>query len=230
VSAVSGDSDQRARIRDDTWFQRQADPETYGMIHGGVIDKVELGLRDPILAGILTEREGVLNYQMYVFPREHAHSSFKHHFSALSPQTSLSTSHGSLPTHPFLRAAIFYFVSRCPGTGSLLSASQVVRLRQNLLDNLNAFHSGCRPSTESALAAFILSMLPPDPYRSIGDTRDLEAHREIGLAHGQLREIGYSTQMQKVGDLLESGLDLSTITHEIDEVRIHAAILNRALW
>jgi hypothetical protein len=50
--------------RDDTWYRRWADPETYSSIHRGIHSKEELGLRDPILEGIIPEAHAEVAYQM----------------------------------------------------------------------------------------------------------------------------------------------------------------------
>lgn len=42
--------------RDEAWFRRTADPETFGRIDRGILGKEEKGLRDPIAEGIITKR------------------------------------------------------------------------------------------------------------------------------------------------------------------------------
>ena len=42
--------------RDEAWFRRTADPETFGRIDRGILGKEEKGLRDPIAEGIISKR------------------------------------------------------------------------------------------------------------------------------------------------------------------------------
>ena len=42
--------------RDEAWFKRTADPETFGRIDRGILGKEEKGLRDPISEGIISKR------------------------------------------------------------------------------------------------------------------------------------------------------------------------------
>jgi hypothetical protein len=42
--------------RDEAWFRRTADPETFGRIDRGILGKEEKGLRDPIAEGVISKR------------------------------------------------------------------------------------------------------------------------------------------------------------------------------
>lgn len=54
--------------RDETWYRRWADPESFGLVHRGMKSKGELWLRDPIAEGIITEPQAEAAYQLYVSP------------------------------------------------------------------------------------------------------------------------------------------------------------------
>jgi len=50
--------------RDETWYRRWADPETFGLVNQGLKGKEESGLRDPIAEGIITEAQAEVAYQL----------------------------------------------------------------------------------------------------------------------------------------------------------------------
>jgi hypothetical protein len=56
----------KGKERDEAWFRRNADPETFSKIDRGIHGKEERGLRDPIAEGIITRRRAEEAFLLYV--------------------------------------------------------------------------------------------------------------------------------------------------------------------
>jgi len=111
----------------------------------------------------------------------------------------------------------------------MLSEDQVRRLEQNVALNLMAFHRGCPPSLESAYAALILSLLPPgdDNFNIMSD---FDPARMVGMAYGQIREMGHSVFVERLVDSLGAGTPLAHLNDSLDKARLHFCIMARVSW
>jgi hypothetical protein len=155
---------------------------------------------------------------------------FKYHFTAIFPHPRFLLVRSLLPQHPFLRSACLFFVSRCPSHVPVFTAAQIQNLEANLVDNLNAYHRGCRPSAESTLAALILSYLPPGSSDGLLSLSDVDPARMIGLAFGQMREMGHSLSLSRLLKSLESGIALRHLTDQLDDARLYLGVMTRQVW
>lgn len=92
-----------------------------------------------------------------------------------------------------------------------------------------AFHRGCPPSLESVYAALILSLLPPgnDPLTVMSD---FDPARMVGMAYGQIREMGHSVFMERLVTSLEEKTPLAYLKDSLDKARLHFCIMARVSW
>ena len=111
----------------------------------------------------------------------------------------------------------------------MLSDDQVRRLEQNVALNLMAFHRGCPPSLESVYAALILSLLPPGDDSSTLMS-DFDPARMVGMAYGQIRELGHSVFVERLVDTLGAGTPLAHLNDSLDKARLHFCIMARVSW
>lgn len=95
------------------------------------------------------------------------------------------------------------------------------------MQNLDAYHRGCRPSLEGIMAAFVLSFLPPG---SAADSVDLDPTRMVGLAYAQVRELGQSVYMDRLLALLESGMPICHLEQQLHDARMFMSVINRSAW
>ncbi|WVW80730.1 hypothetical protein I302_102716 [Kwoniella bestiolae CBS 10118] len=200
------------------WYRSLADPETYGLIHRGMMTRTHEGLRDPIEAGVITEGQAEVAFQI-----------FKHHFAAVFPHPHFLRVRSKLPSHPFLRSACLFYTTRCSSHISIFNPAQVRRLETNLIDNINAYHYGCPPSFEGVMAAYILSLIPHDWTENSTGQPELEPTRTAGLAYGQAREIG-SVNFERLLQTLRSGMPLKLIEDRVNQARLHLGVITRHLW
>lgn len=62
--SIPVESRKKESDRDETWFRTWADPEKFGLINRGMQGKEEMGLRDPIVEGIVSESQAEIMYQL----------------------------------------------------------------------------------------------------------------------------------------------------------------------
>lgn len=92
-----------------------------------------------------------------------------------------------------------------------------------------AFHRGCPPSLESVYAALILSLLPPGNDSSTVMS-DFDPARMVGMAYGQIRELGHSVFIERLVDSLATGTPLPHLKDSLDKARLHFCIMARVSW
>ncbi|WOO85381.1 Glucose transport transcription regulator RGT1 [Vanrija pseudolonga] len=218
ASVRGSGSEDRAGPRDEAWYREWADPEAFGRIHGGIGSKEELGLRDPVAEGVISVDHAEAAYQI-----------FKHHITTVFPFPSFLLTRSRLPSHPFLRSACLTYATRCSTHAATFSGVQIRELEANLTQNLMAYHRGCRPSLESIMAGVILSLLPHGPLEG-SSTTDFDPARMIGMAYGQIRELGYSVFVARLVDSIESGTPFELIAEAVDNARLHLSVMTRAMW
>jgi hypothetical protein len=111
----------------------------------------------------------------------------------------------------------------------MLTEEQVRQLENYVALNLMAFHRGCPPSLESVYAALILSILPPgnDNFTVVSD---FDPARMVGMAYGQIREMGHSVFIERLVDSLAAGTPLTHLKDSLDKARLHFCIMARVSW
>lgn len=93
-----------------------------------------------------------------------------------------------------------------------------------------AYQRGCRPSLESILAGLVLSFLSYGHLEGHAVTSDFDPARMVGMAYGQMRELGHSVFIERVVDLLESEVDPEEMAETLQNARLHFCIMTRVSW
>lgn len=79
------------------------------------------------------------------------------------------------------------------------------------------------------MSGLLLSYLPFGEADS-GQIADLDPPRMVGMAYGQMRELGHSVFFARLVDSLENGEDPATLKSAIEEARLHMCVLTRCTW
>lgn len=112
----------------------------------------------------------------------------------------------------------------------MFTSNQVQRLEDLVHANIIAYNQGCRPSLEGIVAAFVMSLLPSNTSPAPNPSLDLDAFRMIGLAYGQVREIGQTVFIGRLLRNLQSGIPLCHVEQQLSDARWFMSVINRSAW